>query len=343
MPHVLVTGGAGFFGGILKRHLLRHRYQVTSIDCAPDKNWHPHLTKITGDLRDPWLLNSVFHRSRYDAVFHCAAVVPRGKFSEEDLWTSNVDGTRKIAKASSDAGIPKLIFTSTSCLWSGVHGVREDDPPEPSDLYGESKLAAEHALSEFSRRMELVILRSPLIVDRMPTGLLAVLFDFIHDGKIVWMIGEGGNRYQLVCAEDLVSACMAALRPGVSGIFHVGDPGVKPLRELWQAVISAASTGSTIRSLPEKAARKVLRLASRFGLVALGPYESRMLDEDFFFDTKKARERLGWHPTLNVEQVLVQAYRAYTSRRDDTRQPGTAAAWTRPASLGVFRLLKWVW
>jgi nucleoside-diphosphate-sugar epimerase len=44
MPHVLVTGGAGFFGGILKRHLLRQHYDVTSIDRVPDPNWHPRLS-----------------------------------------------------------------------------------------------------------------------------------------------------------------------------------------------------------------------------------------------------------------------------------------------------------
>ncbi|MGB9147825.1 MAG: NAD-dependent epimerase/dehydratase family protein, partial [Acidobacteriaceae bacterium] len=41
MSRVLVTGGAGFFGGILKRHLLRQRYDVTSIDRVPDPSWHP--------------------------------------------------------------------------------------------------------------------------------------------------------------------------------------------------------------------------------------------------------------------------------------------------------------
>lgn len=54
MPHVLATGGAGFFGGLLKRHLLRHRRHVTSIDRAPDTYRHPHLTRLNGDLRDPY-------------------------------------------------------------------------------------------------------------------------------------------------------------------------------------------------------------------------------------------------------------------------------------------------
>ncbi|MGC2619972.1 MAG: NAD(P)-dependent oxidoreductase, partial [Acidobacteriaceae bacterium] len=123
MAHVLVTGGAGFFGGILKRHLLRNRYHVTSVDRVPDSSWHPHLTKITGDLRDPWLLNSAFRRAEYDAVFHCAAMLAHGiELDEDDLWTSNVNATRMVADACRSYGVPKLIFTSTNCLWASNPG-----------------------------------------------------------------------------------------------------------------------------------------------------------------------------------------------------------------------------
>jgi UDP-glucose 4-epimerase len=344
MPHVLVTGGAGFFGGILKRHLLRHRDHVTSLDLAPDPYRHPHLTRITGDVRDPWFLNSVFRRAHYDAVFHCAAVVPHGSYSEDDLWTTNVNATRMIAKTCAQSGVPKLVHISSSCLWGGKPGraIREDDPPSPVDLYGESKLAAEHELCSFSASVETVILRSPAIVDRAPRGLLAIILDFIHAGKTLWTIGDASNRCQIVFAEDLARACIAALRPGFSGILHIGNPGVRTLRELWQAVIDAAGTGSVIRALPPKPARLALRLASMLGLSSLTPYESRMIADDFFFDTSKIRERLGWRPSLTCEQTLVQIYRDSTSRREQTRPRGQIFDGYGPAPVGVIRLLKWV-
>jgi nucleoside-diphosphate-sugar epimerase len=199
MPHVLVTGGAGFFGGILKRHLLRQHYDVTSIDRVPDPNWHPRLSKIQGDLRDPWLMNDVFERAGYDAVFHCAAVLAHGmKLDEHDLWASNVDATRMLAEACRDYGVQKLIFTSTNCLWASNpgHPIREDEPPSPAEIYGHSKRTAEDILSRYAKYLDVVILRCPTIIDRGRLGLLAILFEFIHDGKTVWVVGDGRNRYQ---------------------------------------------------------------------------------------------------------------------------------------------------
>lgn len=345
MAHVLVTGGAGFFGGILKRHLLRNRYHVTSVDRVPDSSWHPHLTKITGDLRDPWLLNSAFRRAEYDAVFHCAAMLAHGmELEEDDLWTSNVTATRMVAEACRSYGVRKLIFTSTNCLWASNpgHAIREDETPAPAEIYGQSKLAAEYALCEYGREMEIVILRCPTIIDRGRLGLLAILFEFIQDGKTVWVVGNGSNRYQFVYAEDLARACMAAMRPGVSDIFHVGSDNVQPLRTIYEAVIAEAGSKSKVRSLPKGPAIAMMRMAHALGVSPLGPYHYRMIAEDFIFDTTKIRRQLGWRPTLTNAEMLVQAYRYYASRREEIQARTNVSAHSKAAPMGVLRLLKWV-
>jgi UDP-glucose 4-epimerase len=345
MSHVLITGGAGFLGGILKRHLLQANYRVTSIDRVPDPSWHPHLTKITGDLRDPWLLNSVFNRERFDAVFHCAAVLAHGlSVDEDDLWTSNVNATHLLAEACRRSGVPKLIFTSTNCLWASNpgHPIREDEPPAPAEIYGQSKLEAERILCRYGRDMGLVILRSPTIIDRGRLGLLAILFEFIHDGKTVWVVGEGENRYQFIYAEDLVRACMMAMQSGRSDIFNVGSDNVPSLRQVYEAVIREAGSKSRVRSLPRSPAIAAMRIAHQLRLSPLGPYHYRMIAEDFMFDTSKIRKTLGWRPTLTNEQMLVQAYRYFESRREEIGQRKNVSAHSKAAPMGVIRLLKWV-
>lgn len=345
MPHVLVTGGAGSFGGVLKRQLLRQHFSVISIDREPDPSWHPRLTKITGDLRDPWLLNSVFAQTRFDAVFHCAAVLPHGpSLDEDDLWTSNVNATRRLAEACRRGGVPKLIFTSTSCLWAGSpgHPVREKEPVAPAEIYGQSKLAAEEILCRYARYMDVVILRCPTIIDQGQLGWRAILFEFIQDGKTVWVLGDGSNRCQFIHAEDLVRACIAALRAKQSDIFHVGSANVKPLRDVYQAVIDAAGSSSRVRSLPLRPALAAMSLAHKLRLSPLGPYHYRMIAEDFMFDTTKIQQRLGWQPTLTNEQMLVQAYRFYAARSAEIHQRTDVSAHAKAAPMGVIRLLKWV-
>lgn len=345
MSHVLVTGGAGFFGGILKRHLLRQHYDVTSIDRVPDSSWHPRLTKITGDLRDPWLLNSALGHTTYDAVFHCAAALAHGlAVDEQELWTSNVNATSMIAEACRRYGVPRLIFTSTNCLWASNLGraIREDEPPAPVEIYGRSKLAAEQILSRYTRSMDVTIIRCPTIIDRGRLGLLAILFEFIQDGKTVWVVGNGANRYQFICAEDLVRACLAAQHSSGSNVFHVGSANVKPLRDVYQAVIEAAGSRSRVRSLPLKPTLAAMNLAHKLRLSPLGPYHYRMIAEDFMFDTTKIQQTLGWKPTLTNEEMLVQAYRYYASRRQEISQRTHVSAHSKAAPMGVIRLLKWV-
>ncbi len=344
MHDVLVTGGSGFFGGILKRALLEQGYSVTNIDVVPDLDAHPSLTSVRGDIRDPRLLDSLFAQRKFTAVFHCAAMLAHGKIKEDDLWTSNVDGTRNVARACRDHGVKKLIFTSSNCLWGSNpgHPVAENEPPAPVETYGRSKLAAEHALAEFRGDLDVVIIRCPTVIGGGRLGLLAILFEFIQEGRTVWVVGDGSNRYQFIYAADLVRACIAAARSSGSDIFHIGSDHVQSLREVYEAVIHRAGSRSRIRSLPKGPTLAAMRLAHLLRLSVLGPYHYRMIAEDFIFDTTRIKKRLGWQPTLTNADMLAEAYAYYAERREEISARRDVSAHSRPAEMGIIRLLKWI-
>jgi UDP-glucose 4-epimerase len=109
---VLVTGGSGFFGGVLKRRLLNEGFAVTNIDLVRDEDSHPALTSVQGDIRDAELLKKLFAEHRFEAVFHCAAMLAHDVTDEKMLWTSNVDGTRRLGEAAIVAGVNKFVFIS---------------------------------------------------------------------------------------------------------------------------------------------------------------------------------------------------------------------------------------
>jgi UDP-glucose 4-epimerase len=344
LPQVLVTGGSGFFGGILKRRLLSEGFSCVNLDLVADPDRHPQLVSIQGDLRDKALLAGIFREHNISAVMHCAALLAHGSMNEQDLWTSNVEGTRNLADACRNAGVRKLIFTSTNCLWASNAGraIREDEPPAPIEIYGRSKLAAEQLLADYTGDMNIVILRCPTIIDSGRLGLLAILFEFIEEGRKVWVVGDGSNRYQFVYAQDLATACLLALEHEGSDIFHVGSDNVRPLREIYQAVISAAGSRSRVASLSKQPAIAAMRLAHALKISPLGPYHYQMIAEDFAFDTTKIRERLGWRPTLSNEEMLVRAFKYYVQQRDEIRTRKNVSAHSRPAAMGAIRLLKWI-
>ena len=76
---VLVTGGSGFFGGVLKRRLLSEGFAVTNVDLVRDEDSHPALTSVQGDIRDAPLLARIFAEHGFKAVFHCAAMLAHGR------------------------------------------------------------------------------------------------------------------------------------------------------------------------------------------------------------------------------------------------------------------------
>jgi UDP-glucose 4-epimerase len=343
VKQVLVTGGSGFFGGILKRRLLAEGYAVVNIDLVQDPDGHAHLTSVRGDIRNEKMLADVFASHNFVCVMHCAAMLAHDTISDEELWTSNVEGTRKIAEACRKAGVRKLVNISSNCLWgSNVgHEVAEDEPAAPVELYGRSKLAAEQALAAFPE-LEIVTIRCPTIIDSGRLGLLAILFEFIEDGKKVWVVGDGGNRYQFIYAQDLATACMQTLEYAGSDLFHIGSDHVTSLRQVYQAVIDAAGTGARVAELPKGPTLAAMKLAHQLGISPLGPYHYNMIAEDFIFDTRRIRERLGWRPTLTNNEMMVAAFRYYQAGRKEIHARTEVSAHSKPAAMGVIRLLKWI-
>jgi len=346
MSHVLVTGASGFFGGVLKRHLLRDGHTVVNIDLEPDEDTTPGLTSIQGDLRDASLLERTFTEHRFDAVYHVAAQLAHGmKMDEHLLWTSNVDATRLLAETARTAGVRPFVFVSTNCLWASnlSHPVHEDhDVPAPIELYGKSKLAAEQLLQEFTGDLDVVIIRCPTIMDAGRLGLLAILYEFIDDHKTVWVVGDGDNRYQFIYAEDLSTACILAASHGKSDLFHIGSDDVRSMREVYEAVIRSSGSKSKVRSLPKGPTISAMMLAHKLRISPLGPYHYKMIAESFVFDTNRIKQRLGWEPTLTNQEMLLKSYEYYAANRSEIVARTNVSTHRKPASMGIIRLLKWI-
>ena len=125
MARYLVTGGAGFLGINLVRHLLPRGHQVTSLDFAdfdyPDCTDRVRI--VTVDIRDPSTVHQAVQGA--DIVVHCAAALPL--YKREDIFTTDVDGTRNVLEAARQGGAERVIHISSTAVpathrGEGIHG-----------------------------------------------------------------------------------------------------------------------------------------------------------------------------------------------------------------------------
>jgi len=344
MTDVLVTGGAGFFGELLKKRLLKMGYHCVSIDLEKDDLTHPNLRTIQADITDRDAMDKIFSEHKFHTVYHCAAILAHAVKDMDFLWRCNVDGTRNIAEMSKKHKVKKLVFTSSNCLWgeSFDRPVKETDEPNPVEIYGKSKWEGEKILQEYKTDFDVIIFRCPTIVDCGRLGLLAILFEFIDEGRKVWVLGGGKNRYQFIYAQDLIDACIKAMNYDHSDVFNIGSDDVESFREIYQHVIDKAGTGSKIASFPKGFAVFLMRIAYALKVSPLGPYQYKMLGENFIFDTSKIKKKLGWKPTLTNAEMLYKAYQYYHENIDDIRMRKNVSAHKQAAKMGVIKLLKWL-
>ena len=147
---ILVTGGAGYIGSHCVRALADRGYEVAVLDNLQTG----HLAAIDsralffkGDIRDYEFLDSVFTKMKIDAVVHFAANSLVGESMKNPLmyYNNNVHGTEVLLTAMHDAGINKIVFSSSAAVYGEATSdyITERDKTEPTNTYGETKLAIE--------------------------------------------------------------------------------------------------------------------------------------------------------------------------------------------------------
>src|SRR5690606_20287541 len=147
-----------------------------------------------------------------DAVLHNVAQVPLAR--DRELFRSvNVTGTANVLLAARDAGVAKVVHTSSSAIF-GIperNPVTEDTPGRPVEAYGRAKLDAEHLCRDAAEAgLDVTIVRPRTILGHGRLGIMAVLFELVAAGAPVFVLGRGENRYQFVHADDLADACLRA-------------------------------------------------------------------------------------------------------------------------------------
>jgi len=334
-----ISGGAGFLGLHLARRLVAAGDSVRTLDVVPldDAELERDVDERRGDVRDLSQVRELVAGA--DVVVHAAAALPI-QASRQAIRSVNVDGTENVLRASRDANVRRVVFISSTAVY-GIpvkHPIEENDPLIGVGLYGESKIDAE-ALCRVAA-VETTIIRPKTFVGPERLGVFEILFDWIREGRRIYILGKGHNRYQLLAVEDLVDAVVGAAkeRAAAGETFNVGAREFGTVREDLGALIAHAGSGSRLQPIPAKPAELALRALELMHLSPLAEWHYKTAHRDSFVDVAKAQRLLGWEPRYSNREALIRTYDWYLANRGRIAAAGVThrVPWNQQA-LGLLK------
>lgn len=312
---VLVTGGSGFLGINMVRHLLNSGVtDIRILDLVEfDYPERDRVDAVQGDIRDVDMVKKCM--KGVDWVIHTAAALPL--YSEADIMTTDVEGTRNLLIAARESEIERFIMISSTAVY-GIpdhHPLYEDDPMVGVGAYGKAKIMAEELCLEFrSSGMCVSVIRPKSFIGPERLGVFALFYDWAYTGHGFPMIGSGKNRYQLLSVADLCDAIWLTLTLSeevVNDTFNIGAREFTTMREDYQAVLDDAGHGKKISGFPARPMIWTLRFLEMLNLSPLYKWVYETACEDSFVSIEKAEKILGYNPKFSNKEALVSNFRWY--------------------------------
>ncbi len=343
MTHYMISGGAGFLGINLVRYLLARGHSVTTLDIAPfDYPERDRITEVMGDIRKRADVDKAMQGA--EIVVHTAAALPL--YTPEDIYTTDIDGTRTMLESAHAHGVQRFIHISSTAVY-GIpdhHPLYEDDKLDGVGPYGEAKIKAEELCIAYRDRMCVPIIRPKSFIGPERLGVFALLYDWAKDGKNFPVLGSGNNPYQLLDVEDLCDAIYltATLDPAaVNDTFNIGAKEFTTFREDLQAVLDYAGHGKRIIPLPAGPAIAALKFIEKLGVSPLYKWVYETANKESFVSIEKAERVLGFKPKYSNKQALIRNYQWYIDNLHKF-QNQTGISHRVPWNQGILKLAKLV-
>ena len=314
---VLVTGGAGYIGSHMVKLLLESGAEVSVLDDL--STGHADAVRggnfVHGDIADVLSTKNLLKQNRIEAVVHFAACSLVGESVADPLkyYRRNVGGTVALVQAMREAGVARLVFSSTAAVYGDPvrTPIDEAHPTQPVNPYGSSKLAIERMLAECSSAYGIgaVVLRYFNAAGADPGGELGERHDpETHLIPLVLQAAAGRRPAIAVFGNDWPTRDGSCVRDYI----HVSDLCVAHLLALdwlakggrYECFNLGNGDGATVLEVIE-AARRVTGKT-----IKMVQAERRAGDPpSLVADASKARRVLGWQPArADIEGIVRDAW-----------------------------------
>jgi UDP-glucose 4-epimerase len=318
---VLVTGGAGYIGGVVAAQLAGAGHEVAVLDdlstgfadAVP-----PGATFVKGTLRD---CAAEVLSDGIDAVLHFAAksLVGESVADPAKYWSNNLGGTISLLEAMREIGVRTIVFSSTAAVYGepGRTPILETDPTRPTNPYGGSKVAVDTTLSEFARLYGFgaVSLRYFNVAGahqvagggwlgerhNPETHLIPTVLAAATAGRPVQIFGDDYPTPDGTCVRDYIHVtdladahlrALAAARPGQHRIYNLGNGAGFSVREVIEVCREVTGIDIAADVGPRRAGDPAVLVAS----------------------SERIQSELGWRAARDLRAMAADAWRFTQAR-----------------------------
>ncbi len=330
---VLLTGGTGFVGPAAASSLHAAGHQVRCLvretsDRSVLEGLGIPLEWALGDVCDPASLPAALEG--VDAIVHVAGITKGIRF--DDYQRVNAYGSRLLAEAAVAAGVKRFVYCSTLAVAGPMPSGRpsqEDDRPAPVSHYGKSKLAGEEALRRHADRLELTIVRPPIVYGPRDRDFFEV-FKMASMGVALKPGLFQSKLYSIIYIDDLGDSLALALEKGQrvrdlgsgDGVYYVSDGGVYSWEEMIHRVGRALGREHTFVVPVPEALSWPVGLWSEVAARVVGKPQIVSLDKvrelagpGWACSIDQARRELGYEPAWPLERGLTETASWYRDHR----------------------------
>jgi dihydroflavonol-4-reductase len=322
MKPALVTGASGFLGWHVARLLIERGYSVRALARPGSSVADLPVEIATGDLRDPDSLERAV--AGCGLVYHVAADYRLWAKNPRELYDSNVEGTRHLLAASQQAGVERIVYTSTvGCIGVPHDGIGDETTPVSlADMAGDykrSKFLAEQVALEFARGGLPVVIVNPTAPigdhDVKPTPTGKIVLDFLN-GDMPAFIDTGLN---VVDVRDTAAGHLLACEHGRPGERYILGSENLTLAQILQKLAAITGRKAPTMKLPYAVAYAAGVCSTAWAGVTGRPPRVplaavRMARKKMWVTHEKARRELGFEPGP-AEAALRRAVEWFDGRR----------------------------
>jgi dihydroflavonol-4-reductase len=317
---LFLTGATGFVGSHIARLAAEQGAELRLLTRQTSNlsNLPKNAELVQGDLREPAAIASAFRGC--DALIHVAADYRLWVPDPAEMYKANVEGTRQLLRLAREAGVPRVVYTSsvaTMGFRKDRSVVDEDTPVAESDMIGHykrSKWMAEQVAIEAARAGQEVVILNPTTpigsMDIKPTPTGRMVVDFLNR-KFPAYVETGLN---LVDVEEIAQMHLLALECGRPGERYILGGENLTLKQILDRLAAITGLPSPAMKVPHAAAMAFAFFEETFtgklrGKEPRATMEAvRMGRKMMWASSAKAERELGWH-VLPVEDALRAACR----------------------------------